>query len=131
MARPSCTDENANATVTSVHVGLVSYVDYQHAELPRGDYYSPFVHKRLGFQYEAEVRALVNDIPLTPEDGFDFDVETSAGKLFPVDLGELVEALYISPVAPEWLHDLVRRICARYESSAAARKSALSAMPIY
>ena len=116
---------------TAVSVGLVNYVDYERAVWPSDNIFWPFVHKRRSFAHEAEVRAIVFEAQIGPDRSSDFNAETPTGRLVAVDLNELIESIYVSPVAPDWLLDLVRRICARYELAAEVRQSALSAEPNY
>jgi hypothetical protein len=49
-----------------------------------------------------------------------------------VDLDRLIEALYVSPVAPAWFLELVRSIVARYGLSRdLVRQSQLAGAPVY
>ena len=111
-----------------VYVGHVSYVDYKSATWPSGNAFWPYVHKRLSFAHEAEVRALVSRIP---EDLPDHEVEPPPGVLIAVDLALIIEAIYVSPVAPPWFSDLVTRVCKRYGVGADVRQSELATTPIY
>jgi len=44
-----------------IYAGLVSYVDYDTEIIPLNNAYWPFVHKRMSFQHENEVRAVLHD----------------------------------------------------------------------
>ena len=41
-----------------VDIGEVSYVDFDHEQIPRGITFYPYVHKRNSFEHERELRAL-------------------------------------------------------------------------
>ena len=110
-------------------VGRVAYVDYATAAWPPGNTYWPYVHKRLSFQHENEVRAVISQWP-TNENGIDFDAATPPGLNVAVDIRQLIEAIFVSPVAPEWLFDLVRRVCReRYSLDAPVLRSQLAGSP--
>jgi len=117
--------------LTPVYIGRVSYVDYAHAVWPPGNLFWPYVHKRLSFAHEAEVRALVMQFPKDESGGLDYEAEMAPGVLLAVDLAVLIEAIYVSPVAPEWLFVLVKRICQRYGVAADVKQSDLAATPIF
>jgi hypothetical protein len=44
-----------------IYVGLVGYLDYDTTPIPEGNMFWPFVHKRLSFEHEREVRAVIAD----------------------------------------------------------------------
>jgi hypothetical protein len=50
-----------------VSVGKVKYLDYEHEMFPDGNTLMPFLHKRLSFEHEHELRAVVQ--PITPGSG--------------------------------------------------------------
>ena len=45
-----------------VYVGKVSYLDYEHEAFPEGNTFVPFLHKRRSFEYEHEIRAIIQPI---------------------------------------------------------------------
>jgi hypothetical protein len=114
--------------VNSVYIGSVSYVDYATALWPGGNLFWPFVHKRLSFLYEAEVRAVVSDIPTTAA-GIDYLARCPPSKLIAVNLDELVESVFVSPVAPDWFADLTDKVVRHYGLTAPVRQSELAASP--
>jgi hypothetical protein len=86
-----------------------------------------FVHKRLSFSYEDEVRATIWDVPPVRDSGS----ETPVGLNVDIDVERLIESLWISPVAPSWLLELVEAVCSRYGMQFAVQMSALSGSPLY
>lgn len=110
-----------------VFVGKVNYVDYETAVWPVNNGFWPFVHKRLSFSYENEVRATIWDVPPVLDSGS----ETPLGLNVDIDVERLIESLWISPVAPSWLLELVEAVCSRYGMQFAVQMSALSGSPLY
>jgi hypothetical protein len=47
-----------------IYLGLVEYIDFQQDWLPEGNTLYPYVHKRLSFEHEHEVRAVIQICPL-------------------------------------------------------------------
>jgi hypothetical protein len=121
--------EKERGVDAAVYVGRVFYVDYDTAAWPQGNLFWPFVHKRLSFAHEQEVRAVISDFPIGPDGHLDCSMVGPVSRLVEVDLSQLIEAIFVSPIAPEWFADLVRRVCARYGVVAPVWQSALSAAP--
>ena len=90
----------------TIHVGEVSYNDFEAEIIPDADPYYPFVYKRINFDYEREIRAvypteyitLFDDDPLR----FAWKAVGPAVVAIAVDLNILVDAVYVSPKAPGW-----------------------------
>lgn len=117
----------------AVLVGKVRYIDYANDKF-EPTVLAPFFHKRHSFEFESEVRALINPlvthsheepVVVPPPDG------TVTGMTVRVDLERLVEAIYISPTAPDWFADLVRSLALQYGCMAEVRQSDLAKSPIY
>jgi hypothetical protein len=121
----------------TIHVGVVHYVDYDSTWIPEGNTFWPFVHKRQSFEFEGELRAIIQDLPMVddPEaeggERIDLSQPSPAGRLVSVDLGRLIEAIYVSPVAAPWFSDLVQSVCARYGVDAPVVPSRLAGRPVY
>ena len=49
----------ANELDEKTYIGLVDYIDFENAGLPEGNTLYPYVHKRLSFSHEKEVRAVI------------------------------------------------------------------------
>jgi len=132
------TDADEPSTMGNVvHIGRVHYVDYANDWIPEGNTMWPFVHKRHSFEFESELRAVAQDPP-TVEDPdaeggtrIDLSQPSPEGKLVPVDLDTLVEAIYVSPVAPSWFSDLVVSVCAHYGLHKPVTPSGLAERPVY
>src|SRR5262249_52953837 len=57
----------------SIYIGRVAYIDYRTGVIPESSEYEPFLHKRKSFEYEREVRALIdissNEAPISAAGG--------------------------------------------------------------
>jgi len=121
----------------TVFAGLVHYVDYGTEWIPEGNTLWPFVHKRQSFEFEHELRAVIQAWPVVAdpdaEGGQRVDLEQPSpmGRSVQVDLTALIDAIYISPVAPGWFSDLVQSVCAMYELEMRVVPSTLAARPVY
>lgn len=106
----------------------VKYVDYERATIPIGNIFFPFVHKRMSFSHENELRAIVwsfEDVnkPLIPDDSTLVGVD--------IDPGELIKGIHVSPSAPKWFGELVEQVVRRYGLSCSVEKSNLYDRPSY
>lgn len=105
-----------------VYIGRVRYVDYETEEVPWNNALYLALHKRMSFAHEQEVRALVLDSPTRAE---------APGALIRVDLGTLVERVYVAPQTPPWFYELVDRVGKRYGLDARVMHSGLDEGPLY
>jgi hypothetical protein len=101
--------------------GNVRYIDYRVEAPPVGNGYTAYVHKRLSFQHEQEVRAII--------DSRDPDSDR-IGLSVPVDLAALVRHVHVAPTAPAWYEDVVQRAAARYGLDAPVTRSDLYDGPV-
>ncbi|MGD0863648.1 MAG: hypothetical protein ABSA21_12995 [Candidatus Limnocylindrales bacterium] len=113
-----------------VYVGTVKYVDWQTEAIPEGNLLVTFLHKRAGFDYEREVRAIVSDVP--QKNGvIDKDFEPPPGLPVPVDVRRLIARVRLSPVADRWYHQVVRSLIAKYGYKLEVVQSDLSGEPVF
>jgi hypothetical protein len=84
----------------AVYVGKVKYADYDTDWLPEDNIMQPFIHKRRSFEHEREVRALIQLLEAHSEDTRE-EGAFPEGMRVPVDLDVLVEAIHVSPAAPD------------------------------
>ena len=129
-------------TREDVHIGRVKYLDYQREVFDEGNVMQPFLHKRLSFEHEHELRALIpkiddyNTRSLGNQGRGEPPTELLEG-VYPegvdvaVDLDALVEAVHISPIAPSWFADLVRSVIRRYDFDFTVTQSSLAGSPVY
>jgi hypothetical protein len=111
-----------------VYLGPVWYVDFAATDLETpGNMMLPLMLKRLSFQHEAEVRAVITDSPPSRN----WSEETPIHRYISVDIERLVESIFVSPVSPDWFYDLVQRVCQRYGIGDRVRRSELAGEPLY
>lgn len=116
-----------------VFIGMIEYIDYAKDRIPDGSFASQFFRKRLSFEHEREVRAMVLQFPRSP-DGMRVDysrLPADTGLDVPVNLDHLIEDVAIAPLAPPWFGDLVTRAAARYGLKVTPKQSDLDATPLY
>lgn len=114
----------------SVTLGLVQYIDFDTADLAStGRYHDDrFMHKRLSFAHEREVRAIRWN---RAGWGAGPEYEAPMGIPVPVDLEELIESVYVAPTCPSWFFSLVRQVVARYQLDVPVVQSALDKAPMF
>jgi hypothetical protein len=120
-------DENE---IFKVYVGKVRYLDYDHGVFRDGNSFVPFFHKRLSFEHEHELRAIIQPIfpgsgPLTAAEPF------ADGLLIPVNLKQLIESIYVAPTSERWFADLVESMARKYGIDASVRHSDLIRDALY
>ena len=110
-----------------VQIGQVHYVDFQTAIVPGGNAFWPLLVKRLSFDHERELRAIVIHAPLNSQNALDFDVAPEH-LLVPIDLSQLIEAIYVAPGA--WYADVVREVLLRFGLTCDVRQSSMDDKPL-
>lgn len=111
----------------AIYLGLVDYIDYENDSIEPGDSLTPFFHKRKSFEHEREVRAAVVKLPNT-----NYTENTIDGGLsIAVDLSTLIERVYVSPTAPDWFANLVKKMLHEYDSNYEVVHSKLNDDPQY
>jgi hypothetical protein len=120
-------------------LGMVSYVDYE-TPTPVGDkmlnMITPLMHKRLAFQYEHEVRAIIWRAAQLVADGVepkDFPTDKPPVIGVPFDLATVVERVYVSPYADEWYRDVVAQVLLKFAPTMVDRLtwSHMKGVPLY
>lgn len=130
--------QRANNGITcseDIDIARVRYIDYETGHFPLWNVNYHFVHKRLEYASECELRVFTT---ITEEataesarGGTDYAI-TKEGLLVPVDIDTLIETIYIAPQAPP---DVTKTVQDAWERQGlgrnAVRPSKLSARPIY
>lgn len=78
---------------------------------------------RAVIEYERGVREGSAGVHEAPRERF--------GLAVPVDVGALVDSVYVSPIAPGWVHELVTAIVVRYAFDWPVLRSPLADQPVY
>jgi hypothetical protein len=111
-----------HALPEKVMVGLVKYIDYDSAKMPGNNMLWPIMHKRLSFEHEHEVRAVLMAMEET--------TSGQSGRNVVVDLNALIERVYVSPSSPDWYYELVGTITAKLGFGFPMARSRLSEQPV-
>lgn len=116
---------------------MVQYADYSKTFIPEGNVFFPYMHKRSSFSHESDYRLLAMWTPEaleTDERGNAVRTEPDNPPLFlrePVSLDRLVEAVYVSPDAPDWVARVVGEVTGKYMPGLNIGHSDLAADPVY
>lgn len=117
-----------------VYGAKVKYVDYRTTFIPEGNVFDAFLHKRESFSHEREVRLVMGtglSGPHPTEEGNNVDLGPE-GPVLPVavELGRLIEAVYVAPDAPGWITQVVDSVTRQYGFDFSVRQSDLARDPI-
>ena len=124
-------DQLREALPEDTFVGLVQYIDYSKDWLPEGNTYFPYIHKRLSFAHEREVRAVIQALPADSGKILVGKANPELGKLVPVDVERLVNEVRVAPTAPDWFFELVKKATNRCGLDALVHRSSLDQPPVF
>jgi hypothetical protein len=107
---------------------MVKYVDYDTTPIPFGNLLFPFVHKRLSFSHEAELRAIIwaEEASNRPQIATD-----ATAVMIGVAPEQLIKAVHVSPTAPRWFGALIEQVVKRYSLALPVVRSSLYDRPSY
>ena len=114
-----------------VHIGEVSYVDYDRSVIPETNLLFALMHKRRSFEHERELRAVWMDLPREESAILARVPNPENGRYVPIDLGQLVERFLVAPTAASWFRDAVQSVTERYGCAFSVSQSALDAEPLF
>jgi hypothetical protein len=116
----------------SLFIGQVKYIDHA-SEIDRipeeANVYAPFICKSNAYRHEREVRAMFWDI-----NGFTmraYNATPVVGHFVAVDLHQLISEVVVSPLAPEWFDEVVRRTCEAFGELTRVRRSTVLRKPVF
>ena len=121
-----------HAEVDVVYVGLVNYIDYATEGFQPEKEFASYLHKRKSFEYEREVRAVCRIKTnlewhhLAPKEMARLH---QTGMPIACDLDTLIEAIYISPIAPPYFNEVVRAVCERFGLNKPVMPSSILSLP--
>ena len=117
-------------------IANVEYISYEADNMP-WSMEAPYLHKRLSFAHEKEVRAIFKrkiykqtDRPDADTPDYSRDV-CEVGMPFAVDPTDLIHEVVVSPYAESWLLELVQSVCKRYGIDKAVRTSGMLKPPAW
>jgi hypothetical protein len=115
---------------SNVHVGIIRYIDFEKESIPDGNFYHVFLHKRKQYAGDQELRAITHyktdSNPISEK-----ELNSITGRSVKINLNELIEKIYVSPVSPRWFLELTRSISAKFGITAPIEESSLSKKPDY
>jgi hypothetical protein len=118
---------------TQVYAGMVDYIDYDLENVSNRHWalnaFSMVMHKRRSFQHENEVRAVCSISQNCAVRG-QFSA-AHPGIYVDCDLSSLIEAIYVSPLAPAFFRKSVEMVLERFELKVPVIQSDLMSKPIY
>jgi hypothetical protein len=98
-----------------IFLGRIRYLDYQTDTINIFEPFAPFMHKRMSFVHEREIRALTTKLPLREDVKWDLTIETiNDGLLISIDLRNLIQKIYVAPNSPIWFKEMVDIAVKRY-----------------
>lgn len=115
-----------NQLVQGAQIGLVQYVDFNSAWVPENNPYYPFMFKRKSFEYEKEVRVIIDSDNVSQDDML---LKTKQGFKNKVNLNVLIDEIFVAPDASDWFYDLVKKIANNYGLKAKVTRSKLLSVP--
>jgi hypothetical protein len=113
-----------------VYAGRVRYVDPATEFIPENNTLAPYVHKRVSFDHEREVRLVIQDLPVR-DGAMRPDAPSPPGRSIQVDLPQLVDAVFVAPGAAEWYRDAVSCVVNAIAPGLDVHQSVLDADPVY
>lgn len=112
------------------YLGPVHYIDYENDFLPEDDLLRAFMCKRMSFEHERELRALIRLVPEEPETFVGYTVGP-IGRTVAVNLHDLIQNIHVAPTAPTWFADLVRNVMSKYQLDKPVVESSLDDRPVF
>lgn len=115
-----------------IYLGMVKYIDYLRDQIETNIMLSPFMYKRKSYEHEREVRALITDLQVDNMWKNDLFKETiQEGRKIQVDMGVLIETIYVAPYSPVWFEELVRSVVKKYGFNFKIKHSRLDESPLF
>jgi hypothetical protein len=115
----------------SIYIGRVTYLDYDNSVLPLYNKWFPFMHKRISFSHEQEVRIFKPG--KWPEMMSDPEMDLPIGIELPWQPEAHVERVVINPYSRRWFHDAIRDVTRALAPILAERvcESRMAAQPTF
>lgn len=120
----------AEALPEGVHLGLVSYVDYDAEWMPEGNLLFPLFHKRKEFEHEREVRALIMAFPTNPATQVG-SLAGEIGRTVPVDFRRLIDGVVLAPTTEPWVCAVAKAVTGALKGTWSVDASSLDAAPVF
>lgn len=114
-------------------IGMVEYIDYETESIFSGKQYgaAPFLFKRKSFEYEHELRCIMQRIHYGAQDSQHQWDDAETGKEVATVLDEMIERAYVSPESEQWFFMLEKDLTARLGHHFLVVQSTIAADPIF
>lgn len=119
-----------NVLDETCHLGTVNYIDYEQYSMRPDNIYYPYVHKRLSFAHECEVRVFHDRCAVNGE-VININKPIIGGIWKQVNLLDLIDCIYVAPSSPFWFKELVEQIVTRYSLKKQVLQSELDREPLF
>lgn len=124
--------ELVNQLPENVYLGMVRYINYRSSDvIGVENIMKPFVYKRLSFAHEKEVRALISRSSNRNAQYYKSKTDNNVGEKVKIDVSKLIEKIYISPYAEDWVSNVVQAFCDKVGMDFTVHKSELNTEPIW
>lgn len=111
---------------------FIGKVFYSIEKLQLDNAYYPFMVKRKCFEYENELRAVIlNTWSNYFKREFDYIRLSHEGEYIPVDLGILIENIFLAPNTQNWVYDVIKSILGKYNMDVTVQPSTLDREPCF
>ena len=91
-----------------VYIGAVKYIDRRISAIPKDNMFWTFLHKSIGYAFEQELRCIIWHMPNLNNDSVHEYFRTK------IDIGILIENIFLHPAAPTWYYENLVALCAQY-----------------
>ena len=119
-------------TNLNICLGVVNYVDYETHLIPEGHILAPFIYKRHEFEYENEVRAIIEEGPKAIDGKVNYrTLNDKKGISVSIPLNTLVKSVHIHPESDRWFIELIESVTRKYGYKFEIRKSSMSKLPSF
>jgi hypothetical protein len=120
----------ANELPDFIHAGIVNYRDFASDKM-QIDWFNVFLRKRKSFEHERELRAIVRYAERLRTWHYPLGESNGDGALIPVNLGALIEGIFISPTSSDWFKAVVEGVASKYELTVPVMQSQLLAKALF
>jgi hypothetical protein len=119
-------------------IGCIKYINFEKEFFNDEPYMTPYVIKRLSFEHEREVRALIDNEDWWKSWCVEMGVWPKSTKVpspieggiwQEVDLAKLIDKVYVAPTAPNWFKETVEQTIQKFDFKFPVVQSSLDDSP--
>jgi hypothetical protein len=110
-----------------VYVGMIKYINYKTEKIPDDHFIHPIMHKRLSFECEHELRAVISKIPIDKPETIGLGWRKyHTGIFVKVNLEKLVQSIHVAPTSKRWLIQAAKSVSKKYLSTDFSKRVTMS-----